>query len=282
MIDYNTYYDLKYKTIREGLVKRFDKEVAQTKGAILKRKRNFLDKAGLERDNIISGYIPNPQGSGGNRTDNYFKKRIVDEFKALKLNFPKEKVDGFVKYTIPEERKVHKTRYENGDQGSYKHDPRFMYEATTENILDMIAMYFAYEDFFHGDYPKLSNEFDKSNHPVVDSNMIAEKENDGVIKITSPKVPLRRANDGYTILTLKQTAILFQLLKDMNAVLNDKLQPVNQMAKAIQALTGFSNNTIRDNLGTSIKAMNLFEDDFKEVEKTLDEMLKLLRSTPRI
>lgn len=280
MKDYNTYYNLKYSTIRDGLKKRFDKEVVQTNGAILKRKRKFLDKVGLERVNIISEYIPNPQGDGGNRTDNFFKERIVGEFKSLELNYPKERVNDFVKYTIPEEIEAHKKRYENGDKGRYKHDPQFMYEATTENILDMIAMYFAYEVFFHEDYPKLSSEFDKSNHPVVDSDIIVEEEDNGFIKIRNPNLPASKIAIPNTVLTMKQTAMLFQLLKDTNAIFNNRRrQPVNQMAKAIKALTGFSHNRIEDCLGKSIKVFDFDETDFSQVEGILNQMLKLLQNT---
>jgi hypothetical protein len=97
------------------------------------------------------------------------------------------------------------------------------------------------------------------------------------IDIKIPKIKVRRKDDTFTSLSAEQTAILFHYLKTKKVILNDKnLQPDTEIAKAIKILTGYSDNTIRQNLTKSKQKEEISKDDLIVTQKILKEIITLI------
>lgn len=274
MKDYNKYCKERFKKVKEELHKRFDKEVLQTKGGKTDRINAFNRIICFEKDNIAKSYDPyDPNSTSYNVEKNYFKESIINDFLRIKTDFPDDLINGFVEYEIPKQRKVHQGQYDAGRVDFYKFDPKFMNDASTEDILNMIVKYYAYEEFLKEDYKKLRSDFFGNEKQEV------EIESD-FIQIDKPKVKKRKNGDGFTVLNQGQTGILFRLLKDEGIIFNDtNYQPDTELAKAVQCLTGFSNHTLRREIGRSLHHHLKKNEDKKAVIEILKKLLRELEKS---
>jgi hypothetical protein len=81
-----------------------------------------------------------------------------------------------------------------------------------------------------------------------------------------------RHNDwNKPILTMIQTTVLFKILKDKKVIMRDIDN--TKMAKAINNMTGFSPNTIRQNFKTNISEMIEKQEDVKILQDLLSEIV---------
>ena len=109
-----------------------------------------------------------------------------------------------------------------------------------------------------------------SNDAEFKNESVVEIEDGRRMDIYLPKTGERKANDGITSLSLKQTAYLFNMLRSEKIIFKDEsYQTKENIYKAIQVLTGYSKQTIKE-------AMNLrdFEDSDKVVtQKMLQKLI---------
>ena len=246
MKDYNTYYHLKYNGIRKGLEKRFEMEVAKGKGSKVDSKNSFLAAVQFEQNNIYKCYTPNiPGASEYEVVKNYFKELIIKEFRNMKTSFPEDPVNGFVEHVIPNKRSFHQERYESGIEKDYEFDPGFMYDASTEEILDMIAKYYAYKDFLRLDFPKLVDDIEG----VKQTDSIRKSEDS--IKFEEA-VDRSKKNSSYPILTQEESVLLVKCLREENLILSDRYLNNTNLAKVAYYLTGFASGPFRKKLSNPI------------------------------
>lgn len=239
MKDYNTYYHLKFSSIQQELNSRFKRKVIKAKGSEIANINSFIEAVLFEQKNITKHYTPNIPGADGYQvTTNYFKQLIVKEFRNVLSSFPEDLVNGFVKNVIPSKRKFHQENYEAGNQEKYEFDPRFMYDASVEEILDLIAAYYAYQDFVDLEYPKLLGNLNKENQ---EEGIWFEEEIDRSDK-----------KSHYTVLTQEETVLLFKCLRAENLILSDRYLNKTNLARAVYYLTGFAHDPLRKKLSNPI------------------------------
>ena len=246
MKDYNTYYQSKYSQLKKELGERFAIEVTQTLDSTIDPKETFLEKTQFEKNNIVKNYDPNlPGASDYILTKNLFKELIIKEFGTMKQVFPEEQVNGFAEQVIPDKRKLHQQKYEKGDKKSYQFDPMFMYKASTEDILDMIAKYYAYDDFLQVDFPKLLDDIKEIKQP----NLILVKE--AGIKFEE-EVDRSKKSLHYPILTQAESVLLIKSLRAENLILSERYLNNTNLAKTAHYLMGFAAGPFRKKLSDPI------------------------------
>lgn len=246
MKDYNTYYHSKYIYFKKKLNKRFAYEVTRSPDSCIENKKVFIDKIFFEKNNIVKNYSPNiPGATDYILTKNYFKELIVKEFSTIKQAYPEDQVNGFVEQVIPDKRKLHQKKYETGDRKSYQFDPMFMYKASKEDILDMVAKYYAYDDFIHLDFPKLLNDIEA----VKQTSFNIEK--DSEIKFDEA-VDRSKRNPNYPILTQAESVLLIKSLRAENLILSERYLNNTNLAKVAHYLTGFAVGPFRKKLSDPI------------------------------
>jgi hypothetical protein len=104
---------------------------------------------------------------------------------------------------------------------------------------------------------------------VVDEEQQQEEQSGRKIDIFLPKIKERRGNDTITSLSLTQTAIFFNMLRQEKVIFKDEsYQTKENIYKAIQVLTGYSRQTLKE-------AMNIshYEEDDKVVTLKIIEKL---------
>ena len=268
MKDYNTYYQSKYNGIKKGLKKRFEDEVVKAKGFKVDNKNSFLAAVQFEQKNIIKKYTPSIPGAEEYQiVKNYFKELIVKEFRIKETSYPEDPVNRFVEHVIPNKRKFHQEQFESGDKKAYEFDPEFMYDASTEEILDMIARYYAYKDFLRLDFPRLVDDIEG----VKQTDSIRESEDD--IKFED-SVDRSRKDYSYTFLTQEESVLLFKCLRDENLILNDRYLNNINLAKAAYYLTGFTSGPFRKKLSNPISGYS--DNQKRKLSEKLKRIIELL------
>ena len=262
MKDYNNYYHSKYTKLKEGLQKRFNIKVTQATDPTTVHKKKFIEKILFEKNNIIKNYSPTlPGATDYIVTKNYFKELIVKEFSTMKQAFPEDQVNGFVEQVIPDKRKLHQQKYENGDKKKYQFDPMFMYKASTEEILDLIAKYYAYEDFIEFDFPRLLKELEV----LEQAEIIVDQEAE--IKFEE-MVDRSKKNSNYSILTQAESVLLIKSLREEHLILGERYLNNTNMAKVAYYLTGFASGPFRKKLSDPVSNYS------KNQKRKLAEKLK--------
>jgi len=270
MKDYNTYYHSKYTKFKEELKKRFKVEVTHATDPNKVNKRIFIERIFFEKNNIIKNYSPNiPGATDYILTKNYFKELIVKEFSTIKQAYPEDQVNGFVEKVIPNKRKLHQQKYENGDKKSYQFDPMFMYKASTEEILDLIAKYYAYEDFIQLELPKLTDKIEKVTQP----NSRLEK--DSGIKFDEV-VDRSRKNPNYPVLTQAESVLLIKSLRAENLILSERYLNNTNLAKVAHYLTGFAVGPFRKKLSDPIASYSKLQK--RKLAERLRRIIEVLES----
>ncbi len=271
MKNYEAFFKEKHDKVYNSLLERY-KEAIDKPGPFLDKRSQIIQTIGFEREIILKDKDPKDPFAGSYKTYyNKFKEDIISRFKLINENYPKGGINEFVKYDLPLTRKNHIRRYQSKSSEMYTFDPRFMYDATDEEILELIAAYTAYEAFFE-QLRRRESPTDKNLEDSVDVD--SDK-----IYIRKPRTPVRKPNDNFTSLSLVQTAMLFRLLKEHSIILSDSnYQPDTELAKAIHILTGYSNNTIRPELGKPLHHSDRNEGDIKAVYSTLSKIVSELKN----
>ena len=268
MKDYNTYYQSKYDSIKKGLKNRFENEVVKANGSKVNNKNSFLTAVHFEQKNIIKKFTPSIPGADEYQiVKNYFKELIVKEFGNKESNYPEDPVNGFVEHVIPNKRKFHQEQFESGDKKAYEFDPRFMYDASTEDILDMIAKYYAYKDFLGLDLPKLVDDIEE----VKQTDSIRRSEDS--IKFEEA-VNRSKKNSSYPILTQEESVLLIKCLREENLILSDRYLNNTNLAKVTYYLTGFASGPFRKKLSNPITGYSKVQK--RKLAEKLKGILELL------
>jgi len=237
-------------------------EVGKGKRSKIDNKNSFLTTIQFEQNNIIKSYTPNiPGASEYEVVKNYFKELIVKEFRVRETSFPEDPVNGFVENVIPNKRKFHQEQYESGAKKAYEFDLRFMYDASTEDILDMIAKFYAYKDFLRLDCPKLVDDIKGGKQTDLIEKIEAE------IKFEEA-VDRSKKNSSYPILTQEESVLLVKCLREENFILSDRYLNKTSLAKVAYFLTGFASGPFRKKLSNPISRYS------KSQKRRLAEKLK--------
>lgn len=263
MKDYNDLYARRYDFHFKKLEQKFQSEIKEKRGNKNNLRNEFIREVASIRDIQIKGVVlNNPDNSP---ITNQFKESLISYFRCIETDYPEDKINGFVEFEIPDQKRQYLKFQENDKrQDKYIYDLDFVYEATNDDILEMLAIYLSHDDFLK----KLANI------ETADNTDFYEKKDISFIEIRKPKVPQRKANDNYTSLSLVQTAIFFRLLKEDQIILNDPTyQPDTELSKAIQAMTGFSPNTLRQELGKPLHHIDKELEDIKEVVSSLQRLI---------
>lgn len=109
---------------------------------------------------------------------------------------------------------------------------------------------------------------------------IAEKEKEPALsgsEETRSKVKVKRnRDDKITVLNQEQTALLIYCLQKNNVILKDELLSNKEAGLAFSILTGYSADTIRQNLSQSELAKTATLKNVEVLEKVLKEMLRFI------
>lgn len=84
----------------------------------------------------------------------------------------------------------------------------------------------------------------------------------------------RQAGDKLTALNLVQTALLIQYMQRNAIILQDEYLTYSQAGKAFSILTGYSANTLRQQLGTKGEIEGAKYEDYKELYEALMRLVK--------
>ena len=109
---------------------------------------------------------------------------------------------------------------------------------------------------------------------------ITEKEKEVALSGTSElktKVRIKRERDDkVTLLNQEQTAILIYCLRETKVILKDEFLNNKEAGQAFSILTGYSADTLRQNLNKSETAKTATAKNVEVVEKALKEVLKYI------
>jgi len=174
-----------------------------------------------------------------------------------------------VEHVIPNKRKFHQEQYESGDKKAYEFDPGFMYDASTEEILDMIARYYAYKDFLRLDFLELVEDLEG----IKQTDLIRKSE-DG-IKFEEA-VDRSKKNSSYPILTQEESVLLVKCLREENLILSDRYLNNTNLAKVAYYLTGFASGPFRKKLSNPISGYSKTQK--RKLSEKLKRIIELLNS----
>lgn len=180
-------------------------------------------------------------------------------------------------------------------QGSKDFDLLFAFSIRQTPLQSLGSFLMAQSENFNGDFNEflklITLEFGQYFTPAqlsflksreIESSKIGIK-NEGnlksknIIEIKKSKGLKRNATDKRTNLSLSQTGLLFQLLKTEGIILNSiDYQPDTELAKAIEALTGYSHKNIRPKLGQGLNHVDTKENDVIKLKQTLSKLLDKL------
>ncbi len=158
MKNYKKYYNDKFNFYVNDLIDRYQNEVTDRKGNKGFLRREFIAIARFEKDNIIHETEHKEPIRGDIATNYYkndFKEDLIESFMSIPINFPEDGIDGFVKFDIPRLKQLHIDTYEKGFTDNYKADTKFMFKASINEMLDMIAKWCGYHHFFEKKLPPL-------------------------------------------------------------------------------------------------------------------------------
>ncbi len=238
-MNYEHYYQERFKYHTQYLEQHFQDEVIHKRGPKNDLRNHFIRKLNFKRDTIINERVPSDMNASSyNVKYNSFKERLVSRFNIIDINFPEEGINGFVEYDIPKLKKEHIERYENGNEKNYESDTRFMYDASTEDILNMIAKYNAFKRY---NVPSLENPNQRV--PNIELEEDENKEQGSTAQIVSL---LLMINDEYKFI---------------------KTQNKSEKVKFIQFLTGRNKRAIEDNI-------RLYERNDGEIHRTIEKNIK--------
>lgn len=102
-------------------------------------------------------------------------------------------------------------------------------------------------------------------------------EQDGKIKGRIP----REAGDRLTSINLHQTALLIQFMQQTGIILKGDYLTYLQAGKAFNILTGYSDNSLRQLLGTKGEVEGSKFEDYKELHQTLINLAQLVETKIR-
>lgn len=91
----------------------------------------------------------------------------------------------------------------------------------------------------------------------------------------------REAGDKLTVLNLNQTALLVQYMQQAGLILQGDYLTFSQAGKAFNILTGYSANTIRQQLGTKGEIEGVKHEDYQELHRALKHLLELVEPKVR-
>jgi hypothetical protein len=86
----------------------------------------------------------------------------------------------------------------------------------------------------------------------------------------------RRAEDNITILNREQTILFIQYLKQVGVFLKDEYLTDLDAGKAFELLTGYSQNTLRQDLGKFYQFEN--KENLKKLHQTFSRVVHLIES----
>lgn len=89
---------------------------------------------------------------------------------------------------------------------------------------------------------------------------------------------VREPGDRLTSLTLNQTALLIQLLQQNNVILKGEYLTYSHAGKAFGILTGYSANSLRQQLGAKGEVEGVKFEDYKEILTILQKMVEELKN----
>lgn len=91
----------------------------------------------------------------------------------------------------------------------------------------------------------------------------------------------REAGDHLTALNVNQTALLIQFMQQAGIILKGANLTYSQAGAAFNILTGYSANTIRQQLGTKGEIEGVKFEDYKELHETIKHMASLIETKIR-
>lgn len=86
----------------------------------------------------------------------------------------------------------------------------------------------------------------------------------------------RRAEDNITVLNREQTILLIQYLKESGVFLKDEYLTDADAGKAFELLTGYSQNTIRQDLGKFYQFQN--KENLKKLHQTFSQLIRQIET----
>ena len=138
-------------------------------------------------------------------------------------------------------------------------------------VSDVFSMFYASKVnvYLREEYQKLIPKSDYQLAEIVEE--IKEEQSGRKIDIFLPKIKERRGNDTFTSLSLTQTAVFFNMLRQEKVIFKDEsYQTKENIYKAIQVLTGYSRQTLKE-------AMNISRPEETDKVVTLKMFEKLSR-----
>lgn len=98
----------------------------------------------------------------------------------------------------------------------------------------------------------------------------------GTIEVKTKGKPKRQRDDKYTLLNQEQTALLIHCLRETKIIFADEFLNNKEAGQAFSILTGYSADTIRQNLNKSELAKAANSKNIQIVETALQEVLKYI------